>query len=166
MKIELNKFKSPLAVQRLLQAIAILIIVLGIFQAGIFVGYRKAAFSYSLGDRYYRAFDHNNQKGPNPFDDKELLGGNGAVGAIIRVNLPTFVVSTPDNVEKIVRINDATLIRQFKDTASTTNLQVGQHVVVLGSPNTQAEIEAKLIRLLPPPPNENRDIQTGTSSRF
>lgn len=143
------------------------ICVLTVFQAGVFVGYRKASFSYSLGDRYYKAFDRKDHKGgPNPFNDKELFGANGAVGTILRVSLPTIVVSNPDNTEKIIRINNDTLIRQFRDTASTSDLKIGEHVIVIGNPNDQAEINAKLIRLLPPPPDDGSSPVMGTSTNF
>lgn len=160
----INKFKSP---KILLGIFVAFIIILASFQAGVFVGYHKAAFSYSMGDRYYKAFDRDDRRGgPNPFSDKDLPGGGGAVGTILKVNLPTLVVSTPDNVEKIIKITDDTIIRQFRNTASTSDLSVGKNIVVIGSPNAQAEIEAKLIRLLPPPPSASSSLQVGTSSKI
>lgn len=145
-------FRSK-AFMRTLYVIGGLVIALAIFQAGIFVGYRKAAFSFRMGDNYYRVFG---DRGRQPFGgivpDDELSEGHGAVGRIVRVSLPSFVVSTPDNLEKTVIVSDGTIIRRFRDAASPNDLKADEYVVVLGSPNNQSQIEAKLIRILPPPP--------------
>lgn len=130
-----------------------LIIVLCCFQAGRFVGFRQAGFSYRMGDNYYRAFEGRSRgqemKGL-PFSD--LPGGHGAVGKIIKVNLPNLVISTPDNLEKTILIKEDTLIRRFRNNASSSDLKAGEMVVVVGVPNQNSIIEAKMVRLLPPPP--------------
>ncbi len=135
-------------------SLLVLIILLCVFQAGRFVGFHQASFSYRLGDNYYRAFEGGPLSGGmmrgNPFGD--LPGGHGAAGKIIKVSLPTIVISTPDNLEKTILINDKTLVRHFRGNASSSLLKVGDMVVIIGEPNQDSAIEAKLIRLLPPPP--------------
>ena len=148
-------------IQRILIIVGVLVVILVIFQAGMFVGYRKASFSYSMGDRYYRTFDEPGRGYFGQFD-KDLPEANGAVGSIVRISLPTFVVATPDNIEKIIRINDDTIIRQFRNVATASDLKVGDKVVALGNPNGQAEIEAKLIRILPAPPPTTPTQATST----
>lgn len=141
--------------------IVAVVIILSAFQAGMFVGYRKAAFSYKMGDRYYRqTLGGNRHGGPLNLPD-DLPGGNGAVGKIVSINIPNIVVSTPDNIEKTIKITDDTSIKQFRDTISAKNLKVGDYVIVLGSPNDKAEIEARLIRLIPSPPTDTA-TSTGT----
>jgi len=80
-----------------------------------------------------------------------LPGGHGAVGRIIKVSLPTMVVSGPDNLEKVVMIKDDTIVRQFRSDLKPGDLKIDQNVVVVGSPNEDGQIEAKLIRLMPAP---------------
>ncbi|MFA6476074.1 MAG: hypothetical protein WCV68_01515 [Candidatus Paceibacterota bacterium] len=129
-----------------------IIAVLVVFQAGRFVGFHQASFSYRMGDNYYRAFEGGPREGGmmkgNPFGD--LPGGHGAVGKVIKVNLPNIVISTPDNLEKTVFLGENTSIRRFRDNASSSEIKVGDMVVVIGEPNQDSVIEANLIRLLPP----------------
>lgn len=132
--------------------VGLALIVLLIFQAGMFVGYRKAAFSYRFGDNYYRAFG---EHGPRPFQiplQEGFIESHGAVGKIVTINLPTFVMVGPDEIEKVILIGDDTQIRHFDTTISASDLKVDDFTVVLGSPNENSQIEAKLIRVLPAPP--------------
>ena len=152
----LKEFAQSKSFHGILVGISIVIVALIIFQSGMFVGYRKAAFSYRMGDNYYRAFgDH----GPRPFQ-VPLRGGfiesHGAVGKIISINLPTFVVIGPDEIEKVILIGDDTQIRSFDTTVLASDLKVDDFTVIIGSPNEDSQIEAKLIRILPAPPNREK----------
>lgn len=154
-------YKSSKKVRTIILGLSILIVALIIFRAGISVGYHKAAFSYRIGENYYyRAFAPN--RGPMmgggfiQSDRDDLTSGHGAIGKIIKMNLPNFVVSSPDNIEKNIFINNMTMFRKFRDIASSSDLKVDQSVIVIGVPNDNGQIEAKLIRLIPPPPESNQ----------
>lgn len=148
-----EKFKSH-KYKNVLVAIGVLILALVIFQAGMFVGFRKASFSYGWGDNYRQTFD-----GPRGEFGMEMMSGwptgqglpgaYGAAGKIISISLPTLVVIGPDNVEKVVLIKDDTLIREFRNVIIATDLQVNDQIVVIGAPNSASQIEAKLIRVMP-----------------
>ena len=149
----LKEFTQSKSFRGILAGIGIAIVALLIFQAGMFVGFRKASFSYRFGDNYYRAFG---DRGPKPFQGQPRDGfieGHGAVGKIASIKLPTFVVTDPDDVEKVIAINEDTVIRRFDTTISADELKVNDFTVILGSPNDNSQIEAKLIRILPPPPD-------------
>lgn len=134
--------------------LSIALLAMLIFQAGMFFGYRKAAFSYGFGDHYYRVF-----AGPGGMGDRvfqislhdKFMEGNGAAGKIVSINLPTFVVSERDNMEKTVFISTSTQIRSFDKTIQPSDLKPDDFVIVFGSPDNDSQIEARLIRLLPPP---------------
>ncbi len=64
------------------------------------------------------------------------------------------MVVSQKNVEKIVVINDQTKIAKHRNAATTTDIQVGDFIVVIGEPNDSGQVIAKLIRLMPPPPYE------------
>lgn len=134
--------------------IVLAIVALLIFRAGVFVGYRRAAFSYRFGENYYRTFDDGRRGQAPAFLRGDLPGGHGAIGKVVRVTLPTFVVAGRDNIEKIVLIKEDTIVRRFRETIKATDLKVGDSVVVLGEPNDEAQVEAKLIRILPARDNE------------
>jgi len=131
-------------------AIAILLV----FQAGVFVGYRKASFAYRFGDNYYRAFD---SKTPAPFGFPlmdEFRASHGAVGEVMSVSLPTLVVAGPDSVEKTVYVSTSTLIRKFDSELKPEDIKTGDFLVVIGDPDENSQIQAKLIRMLPEPPQD------------
>ena len=130
--------------------IGALIILLLVFQAGEFVGFRKASFSYRFGDNYYRAFDSHERGFPFSEGHSEFLNPHGTVGKIVSINLPTLVVIGPDNVEKVVRINDDTSIVEFRGSIKSSDLAVNDFITVIGSPSDTSELNAKFIRVVPP----------------
>ena len=58
------------------------------------------------------------------------------------------------NLEKTVVVTELTEIREFRDTIQVSELTVGDFIVVLGTPNEEGQVEAKLIRTVPPPPDK------------
>lgn len=136
----------------ILVGISIAIAILVIFQAGIFVGFRKASFAYRFGDNYYRGFD---RKVPAPFGfplKDNFRSSHGAVGEVVSISLPTLVVVGPDSIEKTVIIDTSTLIRKFDTELKSTDIKVGDFLVAIGESNDNSQIQAKLIRMLPEPP--------------
>ena len=129
-----------------------------IFQAGIFVGYHKAAFSYGYGDNYYRMFGEERRAGGmmgfggmmgrGDFDE-DFAPAHGVIGKIVKVELPVVVIEGSDSVEKVILITPNTTIRQFRNNVSVNDLKVGDIVTIIGTPNTASQIEAQYIRLMP-----------------
>jgi hypothetical protein len=141
-------------VRAVIIGIGILIIVLGILKMGISIGERRANFTGQFGDNFERNFvgPHGYMMmGNGNFGGGMMVNGNGAVGEIIGLNLPQLVVSGPDNLEKMVLISSSTTIRQFQENITSAELKIGDFVVVLGNPNTNGQVEAKLIRVMPSP---------------
>lgn len=146
--------------KRTLCGIGIILVALLILQVGIFVGYRKASFSYKYGDNYYRTFggergEFGERRGGGMMgmmgflNNRDFPNSHGVIGKIIKIELPIFVTLGQDGVEKIVLVTDDTIIKRFRDTVNTSELKVSDNVVVVGSPNENTQIEAKLIRILP-----------------
>jgi hypothetical protein len=159
MNIDFKNLGQSKTVRGVLLGIVIVVVVLIIFQAGVFVGFHKASFSFRMGDNYYRNFGGERGPGqgqglPEDLMRGDLPGGHGVAGKIISVKLPTLVITGPDNLEKVVLVGTSTEIKKFRDNTSTTDLKVNDFVVVLGFPNDQGQIIAKLIRLMPTPPSD------------
>lgn len=142
--------KSP-AFKGVLAGILITIVALLIFQAGVTMGYRKATFDHRLGDNYFRAFDGRPGKFV-VFRGDRAIAEHGAAGKVVSIDLPTFVVAGPDGIEKVVLVQDDTVIRRFEEQIKPEDLKVDDFTVVLGEPNENSQVEAKLIRILPTPP--------------
>lgn len=122
-----------------------------VFGAGLFVGGMKANFSYRWAENYHRNFG-----GPESgfmFDIRmsppngEFIQGHGVFGEIIQIKDSDFVINGQDNVEKVVILNKDTTITIGRRTITKSDLKVGEQVVVIGSPNEQGQIEARLIRV-------------------
>lgn len=147
----------------ILIGIFIAIVAFIIFQSGVAVGERKASFAHRFGDNFERNFKDPRGGG---FMQRgmplgaEMPGGHGAVGKIVSINLPLIVVAGPDNLEKTVVVSDTTEIREFRDTLKSDQLSVGDFIIVLGTPNGEGQVDAKLIRLAPPPPDMRADNES------
>jgi hypothetical protein len=135
--------------------IAAFLILAIVFQAGVFVGFKKAGFSQRLGENYGRIFgdDKRPQMGGMfegmPFDN--IPGGHGAVGKVVKISTSTIVVAEPNNIEKVILFGQETSIRKARAEIKAGDIVVGDFVSIIGEANSQGEIEAKLIRVLPPP---------------
>ena len=81
----------------------------------------------------------------------DFPNSHGAIGKILSIKLPIIVVSDRDNVEKTIIVGTSTDIRQMRNQLGAKDLRVNDFITVIGEPNTNAEIEAKLIRLMPTP---------------
>lgn len=138
----------------ILIGLGIAIIALIIFQTGVSVGFRKATFGHRFGDNFERNFKDprgGNFAFPGDPSGMSMPSGHGAVGKIVSIALPLVVVAGPDNLEKTLVINEDTEIREFRNAITKDKLQVGNYIIVLGTPNDLGQIEAKLIRLAPAP---------------
>ncbi len=82
-------------------------------------------------------------------DMQNFPNAHGTVGKIIKIELPTIIVQDKDETEKVVLIKDDTSIRSGKTDITKNDLKVDDFIVVIGSPNTQGQIEAKLVRIMP-----------------
>ena len=159
--MDIKKISESNTTKRILIGIAAFIVTLLIFRAGMFVGFMKAGFSYKFGDTYYRTFngEHSGKNGAPLevfFKDDMMIGGHGVIGKVIKIDLPNIMIEGSDNVEKVVEVNDETIIKRFRDSASIKDIQVNDTLVVIGSPDSKGQITAKLIRLLPPPPSQSK----------
>jgi hypothetical protein len=126
-----------------------LIVLLMVFRLGMFVGFRKAGFSYEWGDNYHRNF-----AGPRGGFGGDMMGNdfieaNGTFGQILKIDGQSIVVKGGNDVEKVIEIASSTPIKKFKDTVKITDLKIGDNIVVIGEPNSAGQIVANLIRVMP-----------------
>lgn len=160
MNMDIKKISQSVTIKAIIATIISLAVVAGIFQAGVFVGFHKASFLYNSGDNFYRAFGNRDDRlvnglgfGNKMFRD-EMTGGHGVIGKIIRVNLPTVTVLGPDNIEKVVLIDENTDIHEQRNISTIENLNVDKFISVIGSPNNTGQIVAKFIRIVSAPTSQ------------
>lgn len=124
------------------------VIVCVVFQAGMIAGFHKASYGRDWNTNYSRNFGPRN----SPMMPENFPNAHGAFGKILKVQLPTVIVEDKDKTEKVILITDKTEIHKMRDTVAKENLTPDMFIVVIGSPNDQGQIEARLIRILPLPP--------------
>jgi len=147
-----NEFFKSSKFKALLCTIALFLGAVIIFEAGVAVGYHRAAFAYQWNENYFR-----DSHDPRSFfavfsRDADDPNPHGAIGQVVSVNLPEFMVKGPDSPEQIVVTGPGTAFRLFHGDGTSTDLKAGQQVIVIGSPNDQGDIQASFVRIMPPLP--------------
>jgi len=134
--------------------IAVFVIAGLIFGAGMFVGGMKARFSYRWAENYHRNFG--GPQGGFMGDwrmmppDSEFIESYGTFGQIIKIDGSTLIIKGRNDVEKIILVKEDTIINRFRQNIKSDELKVDDYIVIIGEPNESGQIEAKLIRVLPP----------------
>ena len=163
MSVKIKELLQSAKFKKVLCRIAVIAVALIIFQVGVFVGYHKAAFSYRWGENYYRTFGGPGRHMLWGMPRGEFSEAHGVAGKVIKVDLPTIVVESEDKLEKMILIKDNTIVVRFRDTVKPTDIKPDDFVVIIGAPNDQAQIEARLIRLAPPPSDfQNKEMERQT----
>ena len=159
-KLVLSKSK----VKKIILILGCIFIALVIFQAGMFVGFKKAGFAFRTGEQYFRQMNGRPNDQFMGMNREDFSNSHGVAGKIISIKLPSIVVEDKDGIERTVLVSTSTSIKKFKDSIKYTDLQINDFITVIGDPNDKAEVEAKLIRIMPNPENMPFD-QMGTSTK-
>lgn len=151
-----NNFFQSRKFKKILYGVGATIIILMVFQTGMFVGYRKASFSYRWGDNYYRIFGKHHKgerimggRVTDFFHSGDLTNSSGSIGQIASIDLPSLTINNTDGTERMVLIADDTVIRRYRETINANDLKIGDFIVVIGAPNDSSQVEAKIIRIMP-----------------
>lgn len=144
--------KPSKAAKTTLVVIAAVIVGLLVFRAGLLVGYRKARFSYGLGDRYDRNFVGPRGGMMGGFRGDGYFGAHGVTGRVLGIEGGTLLVEDRDGSEKTVTIDANTAIRLYRDTVTPEEIQPDDYVTVIGEPDATGDVVAKFIRIMPEPP--------------
>ena len=133
--------------------VCITLVVICIFEVGVMVGYHEANYSSRWGENYTRNFGSGTM-GMHGITDANRPMPDGITGKIVSVTHATassteLVISDSQHPEEKVLIVSDTIIRDHQNTLSPASLSVDEEVVVLGSPDTNGEIVAKLVIIIP-----------------
>jgi hypothetical protein len=145
--------------------VAGLVVLVFVFCLGVFVGTKRADFSFRWADEYHRNFGGPQGGFFGDFIgmDREFTNSNGSFGQIISINpstnsgqaVLTVKDNDGDNTEKTILVNDKTTIIYQKENIKLSDLKVDDNIVVIGEPDNSGQIQAKLIRVMPPLPKLN-----------
>lgn len=152
--IDFNKFFQSKLFLGTVLGVVIFAVLLLVFQVGVFVGFKKAEFSYHWSENYQRNFAGPQRGFAEPFQGKDLINAHGSAGQIIKIDGSTIIIKGNDNVERAVLIKEDTVIRSLRDSIKISDLKLNDLVVIIGDPaTTSGQITAKLIRVMPTPPD-------------
>jgi len=142
-------FQNPDILKWIIIGLVGFIVILFAFGVGVKVGTHKAKYSYRWAESY-----HKNFAGPRggflgdwrKFPAGDFISGHGAFGEIIELNDSGFVIKGRGDIEKVIITTEDTITKSGRDTTED-GLEVGNDVTIIGSPNEEGQIEAKLIRI-------------------
>ena len=154
--MDVQKFFQSQSFAWLLKGLGGLILLLVVFQLGVFVGFRKAGFSYHWAENYHRTFGGPRSGFLGDWDGRDFTSGHGLAGTVIKVEGSTIVAKGSDGVEKLIMVSSATTLEQGHQPMLLANVKPDDRIVVLGTPQDDGSIDAKLIRVFggffsPPP---------------
>ena len=154
--MDINKFLDSKIFKIVILCIAVFMVLAFVFNLGVFVGEKKAEFSFKWAEKYHKNFG-----GPEAgfFGNMMEMGrqfteANGVFGEIININNQTITIKGIDNIEKSILVGDKTTLRFQRDDKKFSDLKIGDSIVVVGQPNDNGQIEANLIRVMPPQLNQ------------
>jgi len=125
------------------------ILLFSVFSLGMFVGERKANFSFRWAEQYHKNFAGPRNGFFQDFMGKDFMESNGTFGKIIQINENSIIVSGRENTEKVILITKNTIIRCQKKDMSISDFKINDEVIIIGEPNQDGQIDAKLIRVMP-----------------
>lgn len=150
----MNEEKQKDILKWIIIGLAAFVIIVLIFGAGMFVGGMKAQFSYRWAENYHKNFAGPRNgfmmggPGGMPFAlPGDFIEGHGTVGSIMKIEGNTLTIKGQGNVEKVVLVSDKTIFKSGMQDIKLSDLKVDDWVVIIGNPNDQGQIEARLIRL-------------------
>ena len=149
---------------KIIYTLGILLSILIVFSAGVSVGQKRADFSCKWDKNYYANMSRERDMFAPFGHGEDRLNPHGAFGEIISINLPNIIVRGPNQAEQIVTIGSSTMVKNLRSDSSPKMLKVGDPIVVIGIPDGTGKIQAKLIRIAPPPPDKDPQTIFGSSS--
>lgn len=130
------------------------------FLLGLNVGYHKASFAHGWSEHYEKNLGLERPDSFGGMMRGRLPAPHGSLGTVLSINLPNIVIEDRDGTEKNILIASTTLIKRGMENASSSSIAINNTIIVLGNPNQEGQIEARLIRILP----EGMEQPTGTTS--
>lgn len=134
-----------------LWSIGAVVIALFIFGLGAAVGYHRGVFASRFGENYITNFRSNmgiEGEGPR-HGGAAPLNQYGIVGKVIQVNASGSVifVERSGGSEGWVAVQSSTVIRKDQATITPAQIDPGNLMVVIGSPDGKGQILARFIRV-------------------
>ncbi|HUY69584.1 MAG TPA: hypothetical protein VMU70_00995 [Candidatus Tyrphobacter sp.] len=146
--MNLNDFFQSKLFMKITGIIGLMIVVLVSFGAGVFVGYDKAEFSFAWSKYYESNFGGERHEVMGFLSSFGFTNAHGAFGKILNASTSSLVMNDDDNTEKTILLSSSTVIHDKHNSLLPADLKPNQTILVVGSPNDQGQINARLVRVL------------------
>ncbi len=123
--------------------------VMVVFGAGIYVGQKRAEFSFAWAQNYHRNFGGPKRGIFGNFPEQDFTNAHGVFGQVIEIAGNDLIVKGQDDMEKTVIVLPTTTIVNNAAVAKLSDIKMNDSVVVIGSPDSYGQIQAEFIRILP-----------------
>lgn len=148
---KIKEYFSSIKTEKILTWVGVVLLIVIFFQLGMFIGFKKASFSYRTGESYFREMNGERNNPMMGMMREDFPNIHGAVGKIIKISLGSIIVLDKDQKEKVVTVSTSTLIKRFNEDIKLGDLKVDDFIAVIGSPDDNTSVSAKLIRVMPDP---------------
>ena len=148
---KIKEYFSSKKTEKILILVSIIIFLIVSFQLGMFVGFKKASFSYKNGENYFREMNGRKDDPMMGIRREDFQNTHGAVGKIIKISPDSIVILDKDQKEKAITVSTSTLIKRVNEDIKLSDLQIDNFIAVIGAPDDNASVYAKLIRVMPDP---------------
>ncbi|MCL5435464.1 MAG: hypothetical protein M1275_00020 [Patescibacteria group bacterium] len=148
--MNLNEIFVSKTLKKLLATIVCLVLALLLFQAGIYIGYRKAQISYQWGENYHRVFGGPRGGFLQDISGDDFMPGHGLAGTVMKVDGANLVIKSTDDVERVVTLTDDTTIRRGTKNISASDIKANATVTVICVPNPDGTMQAEFVRVFDP----------------
>ncbi|HBM46219.1 MAG: hypothetical protein UT05_C0003G0007 [Parcubacteria group bacterium GW2011_GWF2_38_76] len=155
----LKEFVETQNFKRVIKIVGTLAVVFFVFQAGVFMGFRKASFFCNFGDNFRKNFGAPRDEFRGMMN-RDMPNAHGVVGKVVGVSLPNIIVAGDDGVEKIISVSKKTFVRKFRDNIKAEEIKIDDSVIVVGAPLKDGKIDARLIRIMPIQPLQKTATST------
>lgn len=141
-------------------AVGTAIVLLLIFQAGVMFGFHRANFGYRWSESYGDNFFPRPMMGRggmmSGFNNREYMMSHGAFGEVLKIEGSLITVKGRYEAEKNVLINKDTVFESDGSEIRVINVEIGDDIFVIGAPNEDGQVIAKVVRILPKIINNQR----------
>lgn len=116
------------------------------FGIGIGVGYERGVYASQWGANYYANF-YGGPRSGMMLEGANVMNAHGLVGEVLQVASSAIMVKASDDDEISVLVTPSTIIRNLNQTIPVYDVEPGERITVIGSPNLWGQIQAKFIRI-------------------
>lgn len=144
-----NPAKNIAWLRTVLVALGVALFIVLIFGAGFYVG-RQSAIGFRPGINSVQV---------------RSRGGHGAIGMIQSIEGQKIIIQSRDGKTQVIRVDENTRLEKKFQKASLADFKINEQVVAIGSPNSEGEIQARLVGVVDQPFRPPRSILNENDSR-